>query len=62
MTTIALLAIAWLALIVWVVQLPKACAHANLRGVANYYDRDRKCFVHLKQCEDCDEPIITTER
>jgi hypothetical protein len=62
MTTIALLAIAWLALIVWVTQLPKACAHPNLRGVANYFDDDLRCFVHLKQCDDCDATVITTER
>lgn len=62
MTTIAILALAWLALLVWVVSLPKACAHPNLRGVANYFDTDLRCFVHLKQCDDCNETFITQER
>lgn len=38
------------------------CKHENLKGIANYYDRDLQCFVHLKGCEDCGESVITWER
>lgn len=38
------------------------CKHENVKGIANYYDHDLKCFVHLKGCEDCGESIITWER
>ena len=59
--TIVFLALAWVALIVWVVQLD-SCDHENIRGVANYFDDDLQAFVHLKRCDDCDQTFITTER
>ena len=62
MITIGIVFLGWVAILAWVVLTQGGCAHENLRGVANYYDRDHKCFVHLKQCEDCDEAIITMER
>lgn len=61
MITILLLAACWLALMVWVFG-QGGCQHKNLRGVANYYDRDLKVFVHLKECEDCHLTMITHER
>ena len=61
--TLFWLGLAWVVLLAWVVfRVTEGCQHANVRGVANYYDHDLHCFVHLKQCEDCNEAIITTER
>ena len=63
MTMIALLALAWLLLLVWVIAVwSPGCGHENVRGVANYYDRDLHCFIHLKECEDCHMIVITHER
>lgn len=60
---ILLMGLTWLFLLVWVVGLWRpGCKHANLRGVANYYDRDLRAFIHLKECEDCGTAIITHER
>jgi hypothetical protein len=60
--TVLILAAIWLLLLVWIYDRVAVCRHENLRGVTNYYDRDLHCFIHLKQCEDCDEAIITHER
>ena len=61
--TIVLLTLAWVALLFWALGLlSDDCPHANLKGVANYYDHDLHCFVHLKGCEDCGESFITWER
>lgn len=61
MTTILILAVAWVALLLWVLDLT-SCKHSRLRGVANYYDHDLHTFVHLKECEDCGIALITHER
>jgi hypothetical protein len=61
-TTVLILAAIWLLLLVWILGLPEGCRHERLTGVANYYDHDLHCFIHLKQCEDCNEAIITHER
>lgn len=62
MTTIILLTLVWFALLAWLLTLERGCKHANLKGVANYYDRDLKAFIHLKECEDCGVALITHER
>jgi hypothetical protein len=38
------------------------CKHARHHGVANYYDDDHACYVHLKECDDCGLSFITRER
>lgn len=57
---ILLLAAAAVCVVFNELQARRACAHTSTRGVANYYDRDRKVFVQLLQCEDCGDVLITT--
>ena len=55
--TIVLLA----ALILWIID-QTGCRHENLTGLANYFDDDLQCYVHLKQCDGCGTQVITWER
>lgn len=34
------------------------CRHTNTRGVANFYDRERKVYLQLLVCDDCTMVII----
>lgn len=61
MTPIVILAVVWLVLLWWI-RGQFGCAHEHLKGVANYYDHDLHCFIHLKECEDCGVALITHER
>lgn len=46
--------------LVWLIlRVARPCNHQSLTGVANYYDSDLGCFVHLRVCDDCGEYIIT---
>ena len=55
--TIVLLAV----LIFWLID-QGACRHPRMTGLANYFDDDLQCHVHLKECDDCGAQVITWER
>lgn len=49
------------ALLVWL-WVYTGCQHERMTGIANYFDDDLQCYVHLKQCDGCGTQVITWER
>lgn len=41
----------------WLRRLFGGCDH-EWRGVANYYDRDTRVFLHLVRCTACGQTLI----
>ena len=39
----------------------RPCGHANHVGLANYYEPRIKAYVHLIECRDCGDTLITSE-